>query len=328
MTQQRWILAFDASCGTCRNVSAVVGEACQDRIEVLSLADADVTRWRERAFGADPAWAPALLRVDGVGADEQVRAWTGSAIAIPLSRRLGPVATVRVVHALGSLRRRADGAASELPGAPGGAAAVGRAQFLRLAGGAGVAAGLILTGNVPAFAAREHESARSWVNAHRDSLPRAYEQVVEYPLSYRRQIFDAHTPEVRSTLWTAHIDHFRSQHTDLTAAQREVLDCAADLFGKVSTFDGHDRATVGDQLGNLKKAAIDAFGPARAYAAIGMLGPSTRTEMTAKAAAATCPCATTDGWCGDQHCYPASDCESTRSGCGTAWVEPCDGSCS
>ncbi|MBF6175168.1 bacteriocin fulvocin C-related protein [Nocardia blacklockiae] len=321
MTHQRWILAFDASCGTCRNVSAVVGEACRDRIEVLSLADADVTRWRQRALGADPEWAPTLLRVDGAG--EQVRAWTGSAIAIPLARRLGPVASVRVVHALGTLRRRADGAASELPGAPSGAAAVGRAQFLRLAGGAGVAAGLILTGTVPAFAAKEQESARSWVHAHRDNLPRTYEQVVEYPLSYRRQIFDAHTPQVRSTLWTDHLAHFRSTHTDFTPAQREVLDRAAELLGKESTFDGHDRAPVRARLGDLKKAAIDAFGPDRAYAAIGILGPATR-----EIAANTCPCATTDGWCGDQHCYPASDCEFTRSGCGTAWVEPCDGRCS
>ncbi|WP_227982252.1 bacteriocin fulvocin C-related protein [Nocardia spumae] len=326
MTQQRWILAFDASCGTCRNVSAVVGEACQDRIEIRSLADADVTRWRERALGADPEWAPTLLRVDSAG--EQARAWTGSAIAIPLARRLGLAATIRVVHALGRLRRRANGAASELPGAPAGTTAIGRAQFLRLAGGAGVAAGLILTGNVPAFAAKEHESAQAWVDAHRDNLPRAYEHVVEYPLSYRRQIFNAHTPEVRSTLWTDHIDHVRRQHTHLTAAQRDVLDRASALFGKESTFDRRHRATVADQLGNLKKAAIDAFGLDRAYAAIGMLGPSTRTEMTAKAAGNACPCATNDGWCSDLHCYPATDCEITRGGCGTAWTEPCDGRCS
>ncbi len=257
-----------------------------------------------------------------------MRAWTGSAIAIPLSGRLGPVATVRVVHALGRLRRRAKGAASELPGAPTGAAAVGRAQFLRLAGGAGVAAGLILTGNVPAFAAKERESAQAWVNAHRDRLPRAYEQVVEYPLSYRRQIFNAHTPEVRSKLWTDHVDHFRRQQTNLTSAQSEVLDRASELLGNASTFDGVHRAAVKDQLGSLKKAAIDAFGSDRAYAAIAMLGPSARTELTAKAAAEVCPCSTSDGWCDDLHCYPGTDCEITKGGCGTAWTESCNGRCS
>lgn len=129
------------------------------------LADDEVGRLRERAMGPDPEWAPTLLCVG----DDRVRAWTGAAMSVHLARRLGPADTVCVVHALGALRRRSRGRASELPGAPTGAAAIGRAQFLRLGAGVGVTAGLLVAGKVPAFADGEAQSALAWVNKNSEN---------------------------------------------------------------------------------------------------------------------------------------------------------------
>src|SRR5882757_1299577 len=57
---ERWVLAFDASCGTCRQISGVAGEACDGKLEVLPLADANVRQWREQSLGVDAEWAPTL----------------------------------------------------------------------------------------------------------------------------------------------------------------------------------------------------------------------------------------------------------------------------
>lgn len=90
----RWLLAFDASCGTCKGIAHAVGRACRGRLEMPPLADAEVRRLREKALGPGPEWAPTLLHIDG----DRVRAWTGAAMALPLGRRLGPAGNARVVH--------------------------------------------------------------------------------------------------------------------------------------------------------------------------------------------------------------------------------------
>jgi len=318
---QQWILAFDASCGTCTSVSDAVAEACGPGLEIRPLGDADVQALRVRALGPDPVWAPTLLRVDG----DRVRAWTGRAIAVPLARRLGLAASARVIQALGRLRRRAEGRADELPGAPTGTAQLSRARFLRLSGGVGVVAGMALTGTMPAFADIEKQSARDWVAANRAALPDTYDTFAKYPLTFRREIFTASAPEVRSRLWTAHIDQFRAARPSLTPDQHKVLDEARSLVTQHETWQPEqtDRST---RLRTLRNAAIEAFGEPDAYAALATLGPAPRTQ-TRTGTVETCPCATNDAWCGDLHCYPGN-CDYRPSGCGTVWVEPCNGTCS
>jgi hypothetical protein len=321
---QQWILAFDASCGTCTSVSEAVAEACGPGLEIRPLGDADVQTLRVRALGPDPVWAPTLLRVDG----DRVRAWTGRAITVPLARRLGLVASARVIQALGRLRRRADGRADELPGAPTGPAQLSRAAFLRLSGGVGVVAGMALTGTMPAFADIEKQSARDWVAANRAALPDTYATFAKYPLTFRREIFVASAPEVRSRLWTTHLDQFRAARPSLTPKQHKVLDDARALVAQHEIWEP-ERAADTTRLSALRTAAIEAFSEPEAYAAIATLGPApaARTQRATTGTTDTCPCATTDGWCGDLHCYPGN-CDYRPSGCGTVWVEPCDGTCS
>jgi hypothetical protein len=50
----RWILAFDSSCGRCREISARVVQASGGKLEVLPFIAPDVKRWRVQSLGSRP----------------------------------------------------------------------------------------------------------------------------------------------------------------------------------------------------------------------------------------------------------------------------------
>lgn len=96
-TNKMLILGFDAGCGTCSEIAARVAERVGDKLAVRDLNDPKLTNWREQALGKDASWAPTLFEVDG----DEVRAWTGRKMALPLSRKLGLGATWQLMQALG-----------------------------------------------------------------------------------------------------------------------------------------------------------------------------------------------------------------------------------
>jgi hypothetical protein len=49
-TAAGWLLAFDASCGTCRKISSAVVDVCVRKLEVLPLLHPDVRQWREQSL--------------------------------------------------------------------------------------------------------------------------------------------------------------------------------------------------------------------------------------------------------------------------------------
>ncbi|WP_069159696.1 bacteriocin fulvocin C-related protein [Nocardia altamirensis] len=319
---ERWVLAFDASCGTCREISDAVAHACDGRLEVLPLANADVRRWRDQALGREIDWAPTLLRVTG----PRVRAWTGPVLGWRLARVLGPAATLRVMSALGRLQRQAAGKAGELPGAA--PDVVSRARFFRLAAGAGVAAGLVFTGNTPAFATKGEQSAQAWVLANRANLPRGYAEVIAYPLAYRRAIYQASPPAVRSALWSAHLREYRSARPHLTTEQLDVLNRAAALAARESVFTAQGVAQL-RQAEDVHRSAVAELGAHEVYQAFGMLGPI-EAATTQVARYRDCECAFQHDYCGRYTCHnqPGRDnCNYLSDGCGWFWNEPCAGLC-
>jgi hypothetical protein len=311
----RWVLAFDGSCRTCREVSEVVAQACDGKLELLPLADADVRGWRHTALGADPKWAPTLLRVDGAG----VRAWTNGSMSVPLVRRLGVRSTVAVVRALGQLRREAAGHASELPHGQQ-AGGITRKQLLRFGSGALVVGGLVLAGKVPAFASERQRGAQSWVQANKDKLPTSYAAVIGYPMEYRRAIFQASPPAVRSRLWVDHFAQYRAVHPSLSPAQSKVLAAASALAADVRLFGGAPDARVTA----LEEASTSAFGLAENHSLIGALGPNPRPDSPAN----DCDC---EAGAGSPYCWgdPCEwyGCSYTSSGCGPLWLSQCTGNC-
>jgi hypothetical protein len=98
--RKRLVLGFDAGCATCRAFSKKIAEKVGDRLEVRSLNDPEVRRWREGSLGPDAPWLPTLIEV-GHGT---VRAWTGGRLGVRLGLALGPMMTWRVLQALGEVR--------------------------------------------------------------------------------------------------------------------------------------------------------------------------------------------------------------------------------
>ncbi|MER5888028.1 bacteriocin fulvocin C-related protein [Streptomyces sp. NPDC001941] len=330
----RWILAFDSSCGTCTAVSSAVAEASGGTLEVLPLTDADVRRWREEAMGADPAWAPTLLRVT----DGSARAWTGPRMAPPLVRRLGPRATGRVLVALGTLRHAArtgqpltaaEGAAErDRPG-------VSRKRFLLLAGGVSTAVGMTLAGQSPAFARSAQTEARSWVAAHRAGLPRTYTDIAPLPSALRQAVLVELSPAERSRVWVDHLEHFQAAQPTLTARQQRVVHEALALAHSEATFAGGE-PRPGSQLqrriSGVEAAAKEAFGLADSAALLVTLGPADSAPSsrgrTAAGPQATCNCSTTSQWC---TVWEGPRCQccfcTTTSGCGFLGLYQCNGTC-
>jgi len=140
--RSRWVLAFDASCATCRHIAAAVGHACGGKLEILPLSDPAVRLWLDQGIGRRRA-VPTLFRVDG----ERVRMWTGTALSLRLVRTLGPRASMRVLQALGSLGQQASAGATEPP-----ATGLSRKRFFELGAGGVIAVGMLVLGNTPASA--------------------------------------------------------------------------------------------------------------------------------------------------------------------------------
>lgn len=139
--KKRLVLAVDAGCVTCSALARRIEELVGEKLELRSLGSFQVREWRRRALGEDAPWVPTLIEVKGT----EVRAWTGPAMAVYISRSLGPVTSWRVMQILGEF---GSSATSERWGEhPVGVLArvVNRREFLKGAGGA-VAGAAVLAG--------------------------------------------------------------------------------------------------------------------------------------------------------------------------------------
>ncbi|HWO68122.1 MAG TPA: bacteriocin fulvocin C-related protein [Umezawaea sp.] len=328
--RERWILAFDAECGVCREISAAIADASREKLEVMPLASPDVRSWRERALGAAAPWTPTLIQLS----ETRIRAWTNRGMVLPLVRRLGPRSTMRVISALGELQQQRkdrngpENARRNL---------MTRSQFLRFAAGAVAASGIVLTGRTPAFAAGEATEARAWVAANLSRLPQRYDDLIGYPMTYRKEIWKASAPRLRSQWWLEQLGRYQATHGDLTAEQNAVMTQTLKLAADETTFNFEqaDRSELMRQVKGLAASATDAFGTEEAHAVFATLGaaenPVTRPE----------PCCTMPGcdcnhdqepglnWCGSRDCiyYITKPCAVYCCDCGFLLLARCDGRC-
>ncbi|AHH98039.1 hypothetical protein KALB_4677 [Kutzneria albida DSM 43870] len=320
--EMRWILAFDASCEKCLKISSAVAQACDGKLELLPLAHPDVGRWREQSLGSQAPWTPTLIKVQA----DKIRSWTGTAMGIPLACRLGPRSTMRVLRSLGQLRRQAGEHPSE-EGA--GERTVGRKKFLQLGTGIAVVAGMILAGRTTAFAERKCATIDSWIEANKERLPEHYDAIIAYPMEYRMAIFSALSTESKSRFWLEHLNRYCTTHPGLTAEQVKVLDSATAIAGTQSTFERTLDPDMSRRLGDLKEAAVEAFGYNEARALIATLGPpdesaASRASLLDKP---SCQCSDRDNWCSNnQYCGKTNNCQRHK-GCGSLGLYVCNGLC-
>lgn len=313
------MLAFDASCGTCREVSDAVAEACDGKLEVLSLAHPDVRRWREHMMGPEAPWAPTLLETRGENA---VRAWVGKRMAFPLVRRIGMRSTMRVLNALGRLQQSVNEPLAQ-PQEP---RAMSRKQFLRFGSGAAMVGGMLVAGSAPAFAEERRSAAAKWVAAHEGQLPQTYSEIIKYSMDYRMAIYRSLPVSTRAQLWSEQLKRYRAQHPALTAEQDAVLRRIEAACEKDSNFEfvpsGQPRSREEQEL---EATTVRAFGKDEARRLVATLGPPSKSS-TASAAALKCSCSTVSDWCFQNYCYPGG-CTWFPAGCGWFNKYECNGTC-
>ena len=331
----RWILAFDADCGTCKAMSDRIKTAAGGKLEVIPLSNPDVERWRGDKLGSDAPHVPCLIRLRG----EDVQVWTGFAMATRLSTRLGVSGTARLLKMLGEMRRDASrrcGSSEE--------GALGRGQFLRLMGaGVAVAVAAVAGQAVPALAAsRPLSEAQKWVRANKGSLPESYADLIGFDIEYRRAIFGSLEPDACRRLWVEHFNAYRDSHKAMTSAQRSIVERAIELVREARTlYDRSNAMSEGSPvyraLQDLRLAAFDAFGKDEARRLLATLGPEDQLK------AVDCECIWADDYCtGGKTCVSCgcagiNNCDRCNSGncwcncspygCGTVWAYTCSGTC-
>lgn len=333
---QKWILAFDAGCGTCRFLAGTVKRECEEKLEIQPLNNEDVSRWRQEALGANPPWTPTLIRIQG----EYVRAWTGPGMAIPLAWRLGPRSTFRLLLTMGELRNRRDDTTRS-------GDKMRRKDFLKFGMGFAAATGLVLFGKTPAFPepAQELDHVSAWVKTNLHNLPRDYDGFAAYDISYRRAIHEALAPSDRSRLWTEHLKRVGGAHINMSTEQASVFDRAMALAADERNFTMAGRRARHAVLDELRVDAIAAFGLDDARTLLATLGPGlptahsgpSNTYLSASVNVARpcydCECSPASNYCGSEccannTCYSRMRyCTCTSGGCGTFYSYGCGGYC-
>ncbi|SOD67555.1 hypothetical protein SAMN06297387_1325 [Streptomyces zhaozhouensis] len=295
--------------------------------------------------------APTLFAVDPGG--EAVGAWSGAAMATRLGWRLGLRRSVRVLGALGRLRREARGRPEPVrPGAGGrwrsGARlwreARGRPEPVRpgaggrwrsgarlwwVVGGLGVAAGIVLAGRTPAFAERSCAAARAWVAERGAAAPTRFAEIIRYPMTYRRALYTALTPELKSRFWLDHLRSYAETRPAFSPEQAGVHHGVLLLASEPRHFDAGRQPIR--RARELRESAEAAFGREAARELIGSLGPAVPGSAPVSvrlAARPTGECAEGSDWCdaGFGCGRRAPDCVF-RDGCGDLGFYVCDGLC-
>ncbi|MBX6765360.1 MAG: hypothetical protein IRY88_17085 [Rubrobacteraceae bacterium] len=154
MRGRRLVLGYDGGCAACSALAQRIEEAVGDELEVRSLHEPQMVRWREEALGKEAPWAPTLIEVSG----DKARAWTGVRMGAALARRLGPAATWRVMRVLGE---KGDSPSRE-PGLRG--SLLSRGQFVKGLSGAIAAVTVFSSTKVMAVSlATESDTEEHWI---------------------------------------------------------------------------------------------------------------------------------------------------------------------
>jgi hypothetical protein len=319
MSNPQWILAFDASCGRCRQIAEIAARVAGDRMQVLPLTHPDVMRWRMQGFGNNPPWAPTLLRVASMGG---VQGWAGAAMVGPIVRLLGVGSVIQLLRGLGSLP----------PVEPAGGAEAGPSHLRRR--------GLSPVGFAAVFAAvfvgwqmmyrptgdGGGDDAYRWVQENLNRLPQDYDGVTAHPMNYRRAIYVHLSPDARSRLWSEQLRRYVAEHPDLTPQQREVLETAMVFAADAVNFASRASVSTG-QHEPLNQQADAAFGRDQATRLFAVLGADTSSSELIPAGRRGCTCSTISDKCDNStHCDNSNQCD-TNGGCGFLWSYECNGLC-
>lgn len=173
-------------------------------------------------------------------------------------------------------------------------------------------------------------SITAWVAQNADRLPRTYDEVSEYPVPYRRAIFNALPNEEKSELWRTHLQQqLEASDLDLTPEQRRLIEQAMDLASPDLYADKRGGRIARLRMAAFQKAVREKFDSTvarRVFEQLGTDGGGEIKLILVKQPA--CSCSSISDYCPDGHgCDETAGCNVVADACGTLWTYDCDGLC-
>jgi hypothetical protein len=179
-----------------------------------------------------------------------------------------------------------------------------------------------------------------------EELDQVADQVIFYPVAYRKEVMRALKPERRSEVWRDHIRRYVAERPWLSADVIPVLEAAMAVATPqaLSTPSESDRA----QIRLIAEQVEDLLGREEAEYLLYRLGPRdeeqtasaeplrmrlanyVRSLMVVEAQTSPCSCAISWGCDGySTHCSSLLECVPDEEWpmCGWLWEDPCDGRC-
>lgn len=178
------------------------------------------------------------------------------------------------------------------------------------------------------------------VEKHAQNLPTSFAAISKYPLEYRKAIFINLTPKQKVNVWTDRLGKVAG-NIKLTKKQHVLLDkFIKDLSPAVYDKNIERGLSISD------KTLKSIFGETLAGNIFASLSPiqvlkenQTRSivfgidgihqKSAETSVIEDCECSTESDYCGLQDCEKPGwpPCWDSTTGCGTAWIYPCDGMC-
>jgi hypothetical protein len=62
-----------------------------------------------------------------------------------------------------------------------------------------------------------------WLDRHPEALPQCLDDIVQFPVAFRRLMVARVSPEVRVRLWREHLESYLRPDSPLSAAQRQLV---------------------------------------------------------------------------------------------------------
>lgn len=177
----------------------------------------------------------------------------------------------------------------------------------------------------------------AWVTANAGTLPTSYEELTLFPSNYRRVIFGALSPTVKSRLWQHHLFGVLQSQPAQTAERKQAIGDAIALAG-ASTFqiaadaDSNEASHIHQRLEDLHNRFVSLFGEDMARSLLSELGPIdvvAEADIGAPARRLSCECADASSYChrGYECDKGYRNCKRRNRGCGTFGRYACDGVC-
>lgn len=171
------------------------------------------------------------------------------------------------------------------------------------------------------------DSARLWIAAHRDELPRTLTAFRQLTPAYRKAAFAELEPSARVSLWREHLDEATADTAlHLSDAQRNAIVLVREQLPELFAAGGESKV---QSLERVVKGLFDRRLGTRVFASLGSSRDLLRLPRI------PCECNFFSIFGCDEGTGPSGSCEHSMIenctvmpvGCGFLWLSECDGKC-